>query len=207
MAYAGLTERQKSVLEFLKDFTAANGYAPSLRDICSHFNISGPKNAAKHLESLEKKGFIKRSSKISRAIEVLGASGAPGAFSLPIAGRVRAGSPHLAVEDIVGRVLLDERFFKCPDAFLLEVEGESMTGAGIDDGDFVVVRPQQVASNGEIVVALIGEEATVKRFFRTGDTITLKPENPEMDPLVIGPSDGEFAVIGKVISVIKRLER
>ncbi len=200
-----LTGRQREVLEFLEEFIGESGYPPTLREICARFSIKGPKNAAKHLDALEKKGFIRRSSKISRAIEVVGSS-LRGGISVPIAGRVHAGSPHLAVEDITGRVLLDERFFACRGAFILRVEGKSMIGAGIDPGDFLVVRPQKDASSGEIVVAMLDGEATVKRFSRDGRDVVLKPENPSMEPIRVAPDGAEFEMIGKVVSVIKKVD-
>ncbi|WKZ32104.1 MAG: transcriptional repressor LexA [Thermodesulfobacteriota bacterium] len=201
-----LTSRQKEILDFLREFIGEAGYPPSLRDICARFGIKGPKNAAKHLVALEKKGFIKRGGSASRAISLLGRNRAQqGGVLLPIAGRVRAGAPEEAVEDVLGHVVLDERFFKCRDAFLLKVEGESMVEAGISEGDLVVVRPQPDASGGDIVVALVDNEATVKRLLKTGGRVVLKPENHSMEPIVV--KDGsDFAIIGKVISVIRRLE-
>jgi len=200
-----LTERQKEVLDFLREFMGGEGYPPTLREICARFGISGPQNAAKHLDALEKKGFIRRKAASSRGIELLGFS-ARGSVSLPIAGRVRAGSPALAIEDISGHVQLDESFFRCSGAFLLKVEGESMTGAGINDGDLVVVRPQKDASSGDIVVALIDGEATVKTFLRDEEGVVLRPENPSMRPMRVSP-DTDFSIAGKVISVIRRLEK
>lgn len=197
-----MTPRQREVLEFIKEFIARSGYPPSLRDICARLGIKGANNAAKHLDALERKGFLRRGSHISRGIEIIG-DAARGALSVPIAGRVRAGAPHLAVEDVVGHVALDERFFKCRGAFVLSVEGESMTGAGIDPGDFVVVRPQKDASDGEIVVAMLDGEATVKRFYRRGNTVVLKAENPAMGPITAGEGT-EFEIVGKVVSVIKQ---
>lgn len=198
-----MTGRQREVLEFVKEFIEQSGYPPSLREICARIGIKGAKNAAKHLDGLERKGLIKRGAHISRGIEVVG-SPVRGALSVPIAGRVRAGSPHMAVEDVVGHVVLDERFFKCRDAFVLRVEGESMTGAGIDPGDFIVVKPQKDASDGEVVVAMLDGEATVKRFYRTGDAVVLKAENPAMGPIRVGEST-EFEIIGRVVSVIKQM--
>jgi repressor LexA len=201
-----LTRRQEEVLGFLKEYLREAGFPPSLREICARFGIKGPQNAAKHLDALERKGFIKRKAASSRAIELLGGPWTGGGVSVPIAGRVRAGAPTLAVEDIVGRMVLDERFFRCSGAFVLKVEGESMIGAGIADGDFVVVRPQPDASNGDIVVALIDGEATVKTFLREGIDVVLRPENPSMEPIrVSGTRD--FAIAGKVISVVRRLEK
>lgn len=208
-----LTERQREVLGFIRDFISEQGYAPSLREVASHLGIRGAKNAGKHLAALEKKGFIRRSPGLSRAIELSGtAAGGAGTevsrtVSIPIAGRVRAGEPNLAVEDVLGHVALDERFFNCADAFLLQIEGESMVGAGIEDGDFVIVKPQATAANGDIVVALLYDEATVKRFFWKGSKIVLKPENPDLEPIVVAEDGPEVTIIGKVISVIKRMEK
>jgi len=203
-----LTVRQESVLDFLKTFFAERGYAPSLREICAFFGIKSPKNATKHLDALERKGYIRRSAAISRAIEIVGApaAAATGACAIPIAGTVRAGAPHLAIEDIRGHVTLDSDFFPCRDGFLLKAEGESMTGAGIADGDYLLVRPERDAGNGDIVVALLDSEATVKRFSKRGDAVVLTPENPAMEPLVIREGEREVAIIGKVVAVIKQLE-
>lgn len=200
-----LTTRQKEILGFLREFISESGFPPSLRDICARFGISGPKNAAKHLDALERKGFIRRRAGSSRAIELLEGR-RTGGVSVPIAGRVRAGAPELAVEDIVGRVVLDESFFRCSGAFVLKVEGESMINAGIADGDFVVVRPQPDASPGDIVVALIDGEATVKTFLRDGDGVVLRPENPSMKPIRFTGRE-DFAIAGKVVSVIRRIEK
>ena len=204
MMSKGLTARQDSILGFIRDFTGRSGYPPSLREIAMRFGIKSPKNARKHLDALERKGFIKRTCGLSRAIEVLGQA-VKGAVSIPIAGRVRAGEPHLAVEDIAGHITLDERFFNCRDAFLLKVEGESMRGAGIEDGDHIIVKPGAEVFDGDIVVAVLDGEATVKRFFRKGDTITLKPENPDFGPVRIKGEGRPFAIIGKAVFVIKNL--
>ncbi len=162
--HENLTPRQLSVLEFLRDFIEARGYPPSLREICGRFNIRGPKNAAKHLVALQKKGLIKREPRSSRSLNVVGR--VRDAQAMPILGRVTAGSPNLAVEDMIGSVTLDGGFFKCADAFMLRVEGDSMTGAGIEHGDLVIVRPQNDALNKDIVVAMIDGEATVKRLLK-----------------------------------------
>lgn len=202
-----LTNRQKEILVFLREFLAERGYPPSLREICARFGISGPQNAAKHLHALEKKGFIRRRAGSSRAIELVGGGDAVrGGVAVPVAGRVRAGAPGLAVEDVTGHVLLDKSFFRCSGAFILRVEGESMTGAGINDGDLVVVRPQKEAASGDIVVALIDDEATVKTFLRSEDEVLLMPENPAMQPIRIAGDRG-FSIVGKVVSVIRRLEK
>ncbi len=207
MGGKGLTERQSKILDFIRGFIRAEGYPPSLRDICARFAIKGPSNAGKHLDALEKKGFIRRRRGRARGIEVIGGpSAGRRGISIPIAGAVRAGTPELAVEDIVGHVTLDEGFFKCRDTFILRVEGESMTGAGINEGDHLIVRPGPGADSGDIIVAMLDNEATVKRFFTDGGSVTLKPENPSMKPIVIKSGEaGSFSIIGKVIFVIKKV--
>ncbi|OGQ51849.1 MAG: repressor LexA [Deltaproteobacteria bacterium RIFCSPLOWO2_02_FULL_53_8] len=206
MITKGLTIRQQAILDFIKEFIAAAGYPPSLRDIARHFGINSPKNVAKHLDAIERKGFIKRSAVLSRGIDVLDGMGR-GVVSVPIAGHVRAGVPHLAVEDVVGHVALDVGFFKCAGAFILKVVGDSMIEAGIDDGDYVLVRPQKDAENGDIVVAVIGGEATVKRLFVGGGSITLNPANPAYRPVIVMDDGQDFSIAGKVVSVIKQIER
>lgn len=201
-----LTIRQKEILGFIREYIEGNGYPPSLREICANFNIKGPQNARKHLDALVKKGFLKRNAHISRGIELMDKPHAS-AVPVPIAGRVRAGLPHLAVEDIMGEVKLDPGFFKCKDAFLLKVTGDSMLGAGIDDGDYVLVRPQSTADNNDIIVATLDNEATVKRFFRQEGMIILRPENPWMEQMHIKEGGKEFQIIGKVINIIKKLEK
>ena len=208
----GLTKRQLEVLRFIKGHIKEHGYGPSLRDICMFLNIKGPNNARKHLDSLEKKGFIKREPRKSRAIEVIDIKAdspvpslPPNALQIPIAGRVRAGAPELAIEDIEGYVTLDSSFFKCRGAFLLRAVGDSMIEAGIENDDFLLIRPQKDAANNEIVVAMIEDEATVKRFIKKDGQIILKPENPTMQPIPIN-SEKKFEIIGKVVDVIKRLE-
>lgn len=200
-----LTLRQENVLGFIKDFISEAGYPPTLREISAHFGIKSPKNAGKHLDALEKKGLIKRSSGVSRAIEVIGSS-FNDVIALPVVGRVRAGAAHPAVEDIIGHVALDTAFFKCRGAFILKVEGESMIGAGIDNGDYIVVRPESSATDNEIVVVSIDEETTVKRFFRIKDRIILKPENPAMLPMEVNAGEKDVRIVGRVISVIKRFD-
>ncbi len=208
-----LTERQRDILAFIKGFILDKGYPPSLREICARFAIKGPNNAGKHLNALEKKGFIRRQRGLSRGIEVIGRSqavrgrgGARGGISIPIAGAVRAGPPALAVEEINGHITLDEDFFNCRDTFILRIEGDSMIEAGMEEGDHLLVRPGAGADSGDIVVAMLDGEATVKRFLIDGKTVTLKPENPTMRPIIISSAQAEtFSIIGKVIFVMKRV--
>lgn len=205
--HAELTERQKSIFSFLKDFIKKKGYPPTVREIAGHFKMAGPKGAKKHLDRLAAKGYIKKLPGCSRAIEILTDSPLTQARMIPIIGQVRAGSPILAEEQIEGHLAVDEDLAPWKEAFLLRVKGDSMIQAGILEGDFVLVRPQSTAENGEVVVALIGEEATVKRFYRSRDHIRLESANDKLKPLVIAQGSGEFRILGKVVGLIRRSVR
>lgn len=195
----GLTETQKRVLEFLKDYIRKQGYPPTVREIGGHFNILWPA-ARGHLRALEKKGFVRINPAKSRGIEIHGFTGA-GERVIPVAGRIRAGDPTLAVETIDTHIVVDPTLFPAEDAFSLRVAGDSMKEAGIFHGDYVVVKPQADIGHGEIAVVLIGEEATVKRVLFSGSAVILKPENSSMEPREYGP--GEVAIVGKVVGLIR----
>jgi len=197
----GLTERQEKIFGFLVEYTRGHGYPPTVREIGAYFGFLWAA-ARMHLKALEKKGFVRINPSKSRGIEITGIP--PGAgLALPVAGTVRAGSPVLAVEDIDAHILVDKALFPAEGAFSLRIKGESMIDAGIFEGDYVIVRPQDSIENGEIGVVLLGDEATVKRVFIKGEQITLKPENRDMEPVSYGPD--EVAVIGKVIGVIRKM--
>lgn len=205
-----LTERQRGVLGFIQDQIREEGYPPTVREIASFFRMKGPKGAHKHLAALEKKGCLTRTPGCSRAIrlaEQLRASAiatVPSVVSLPLIGQVRAGTPVLAEENIEGHVAVDRSLVPGQGAFLLRVQGESMTGAGILPGDMAAVRPQRTAENGEIVVALVDGEATVKRFYKDRDAVRLVPQNPSMRPIIVR---GEVRIVGKVVAILRRLTR
>ena len=203
----GLTERQREVLEYLKQFFGEKGFPPTLREIASHLGVKGPRGPQKTLNILEQKGYLRRIPKGSRAIEILGVpqSFRGQAISVPIIGRVRAGEPILAIENVDGHMTLDRSFVTSEDVFLLRVQGNSMIEAHIQDGDFVLVKPQSNAENGEIVVALIEDEATVKRIFKKRDLIRLEPANPAMEPIVVKKGEKKVAVVGKVIGIFRKL--
>jgi repressor LexA len=201
---ANLTERQKSILSFLKDFIKKRGYPPTVREIAGHFRMAGPKGAKKHLDRLAAKGHIRKLPGCSRAIEILTDPPLTPARMVPIIGQVRAGSPALAQEQVEGHLAVDEDFAPWKNAFLLRVKGDSMVQAGILEGDYALVKPQSSAENGEIVVALVGEEATVKRFHRSGKQIRLDPANDRLDPIKIAPGSAEFRILGKVVGLVRR---
>ena len=191
-----LTEKQRSVLSFICEQIRETNLPPTIREIAGHFGFSSTGTVRDHLKALTEKGFIRVSANKSRAIELIREA----LFHVPIAGVVRAGAPALAVEDIEGYLELDKLIFTTDDVFALRVKGDSMVGAGIMNGDLAVVRRQNAAQLGEIVVAVIGEEATVKRLARRGTAFFLDPENPDYHPI---PVNEDTSIIGKVINVIR----
>ncbi len=202
-----LTPTQEKVLNFLKDFLSEKGFPPTLREIASHFGLRGPRGPQKTLTLLEKKGFIRKVPGGSRAIEILSYPqfSLTHILSVPIIGRVRAGEPILAIENIEGYINLDRTFVSSGDVFLLRVQGDSMIDAHIQDGDFALVKPQPNAENGEIVVALIEDEATIKRIFKKRDLIRLEPANPKMEPIVVKKGEKKITIVGKVVGIFRKL--
>lgn len=206
-----LTDRQEAIFNYLLEHIDERGYPPSIRDIMRHFGFKSPKAAADHLAALERKGFIRRTPELSRAIEVP-ARTAPAArarrartVEVPLVGRIAAGEPLLAVENIEDVLTLDANLLPAEGTFLLRVVGDSMVDAHIVEGDYILVKPQESAAPGEIVVALIGNEATVKRFFPEGNRVRLQPENPRHKPIIVARQDEDLRIIGKVIGVLRRL--
>ena len=201
-----LTPRQQQVLDCIADHIEQNGYPPTLREIAGHLKISGTLGVIKHLQALEKKGYIEKETGSSRGIRLVGQKGAnrtENVLALPIVGRVAAGSLQPAVEDIDGNFIVDRGQARDGD-FLLRVKGESMIEAGIFDGDLAQVRPQHTANTGEIVVALVNDEATLKRFYRGNGHIRLQPENRDMEPIIIMPGDGETRIVGKLVGLFRQ---
>ena len=224
-----LTQTQEKALNFLREFLGEKGFPPTLREIASHFGLKGPKGPQKTLHILERKGYIRKTPGGSRAIEILkpqigklrtamvqgrrsgllyeknvGSASVP-TVSLPIVGRVTAGDPILAIENIEGYVNFDRNLVSSEDVFLLRVKGDSMIDAHIQDGDFALVKPQKDAENGEIIVALIDDEATIKRIFKKRDLIRLEPANPNMEPIVVKKGEKRITIIGKVIGIFRKI--
>jgi repressor LexA len=199
-----LTARQRELFDFLKEFFQEKGFPPTLREMASHFGLKGPRGPQKTLNILERKGYIRKIPGESRAIEILGFSSS-NIISIPIVGRVRAGEPILAIENIEGYFNLDRSFASPKDVFLLRVQGDSMIDAHIQDGDFALVKPQSSAENGEIVVALIEDEATIKRIFTERDLIRLEPANPHMEPIVIKKGEKKVSLVGKVVGIFRKM--
>lgn len=181
-------------MEFVRRYVEEHGFAPSVREIGKAVGIASTRAVKYHLDVLVRQGLIERSPGQARSLRFAGRQD-----SLPLVGRIAAGSPVLAIENVEAQVSLS-RFRDC---FLLRVSGGSMTGAGIFDSDLVVVRQQETAENGEIVAALIGNEATVKRLRRDSDRIVLEPENPAFAPIVVEPGTHDFRIIGKVVGLLR----
>jgi len=199
-----LTDRQRSIYDFLSTTIRDKGYAPSIPEIGQRFKITSTRGVFDHLKALEKKGYIKRVGK--RAIAIVSQSGRsalPDAKEIPIVGRVRAGAPLLAEENLEGFLTVGNEIARGKEIFALKVKGDSMIEDGILEGDHVVIRRQDTAENNDIVCALIGNEATLKRFHRKGNEVTLKPANKNYDPIVV--SKGEFRILGKATGVIRKL--
>ncbi|HMK76319.1 MAG TPA: transcriptional repressor LexA [Thermodesulfobacteriota bacterium] len=202
-----LTPTQEKVFNFLKEYLGEKGFPPTLREIASHFGLRGPKGPQKTLNILERKGYIHKVPGGSRAIEILAYPSVrlTQILPVPIVGRVQAGEPILAIENIEGYINLDRTIASSGDVFLLRVQGDSMIDAHIQDGDFALVKPQPNAENGEIVVALIEDEATIKRIFKKRDLIRLEPANPKMEPIVIRKGEKKVTIVGKVIGIFRKM--
>jgi len=196
------TERQRKILDAITALTAEQGYPPSVREIGERVGLSSSSTIHAHLKALEKRGLIQRDPTKPRALRSDGATRQPETIVMPIVGRVAAGVPITAQENLEGEFVLPADFApRGSDAFMLRVQGDSMIDAAILDGDLIMVRPQRNADNGEIVVAMLDGEATVKRFYKESNRIRLQPENPTMAPIYA--SDVE--IIGRVEAVVRRL--
>lgn len=214
-----VTPRQQQVLDYVSTHIQEKGYPPSVRDICSAVGFKSTSSAHAYLEALEKKGLLHKDASKTRALKVT-SSATPAASStsgnvtpfpdvatrevvnVPIVGKVTAGQPILAVENIEDSFPVPLEFVGNQDAFMLKVRGESMIEAGILDGDFVLVSKQSTARNGDIVVALIEDEATVKTFYRENGYVRLQPENPYMEPIIVREN---LSILGKVSGVFRKM--
>jgi repressor LexA len=200
-----LTKRQQEILDFIKRYTAEFGYPPTVRDIGKAVGLASSSTVHAHLANLERIGMLRRDPTKPRALEMLDRAAAgvrtmmtPG---LPLVGQVAAGAPIVAEENIEEYIQTPEFAGGDAGSYLLRVRGESMRDVGILEGDLVVVKPQDTAEDGEIVVALVGEEATVKRFFRESDHIRLQPENSEMEPIIAT----DVQVLGRVVGLMRNI--
>jgi repressor LexA len=199
-----LTKRQQEIFDFIGRYSTKHGYPPTVRDIGRAIGLTSSSTVHAHLSNLEKIGLLRRDPTKPRALELLvdtARKAVPGPSGLPLVGQVAAGQPILAEENIEEYVDVPLLAGGEEGEYILRVAGESMKDAGILEGDHVVVRPQETARDGEIVVALVGEEATVKRFFREEDHIRLQPENAAMEPI----RSREVRVLGRVVGVFRRV--
>jgi len=195
----GLTARQEQVLGFIREFTHANGYPPTVREIGSELELSSPSTVHVHLGNLERLGFIRRDPTKPRALELVDE---PRPLRpLPLIGQVAAGTPILAEQNVEDYIEVPALLRRSDDDFLLRVDGDSMIDAGIHNDDLIVVHRQATADNGEIVVALVGDEATTKRFFREAGHIRLQPANDLYEPIILD----QVELVGKVVGVLRRL--
>ena len=202
MAYGRITDKQKEILEFMKQEILNKGYPPTVRDICEAVKLKSTSSVHSHLETLEKNGYIRRDPTKPRAIEIIDDS-----FNLtrrevangPLVGRVAAGQPILAVENIESYFPIPTEYLPNSETFMLKVKGESMINAGIFDGDNVLVEKCNTARNGDMVVALVDDSATVKTFYKEANHIRLQPENDTMDPIIVDNCE----ILGKVFGVFR----
>lgn len=202
MSYGKITKKQQEILDYLKSEILNRGYPPAVRDICEAVQLKSTSSVHSHLETLEKNGYIRRDPTKPRAIEILDENfnlTRRELVSIPMVGRVAAGTPLLAVENIEGYFPVPSEMVPNTETFMLKVQGESMINAGILDGDQILVARQQTARNGEIVVALVEDSATVKTFYKESDHIRLQPENDTMDPIIVE----DCTILGKVFGVFR----
>ena len=202
MAYGRISDKQKEILEYMKQEILNKGYPPTVRDICEAVHLKSTSSVHSHLETLEKNGYIRRDPTKPRAIEIIDDN-----FNLtrremtnvPMIGRVAAGEPILAVENIESYFPIPTEYMPNAETFMLKVKGESMINAGIFDGDQILVEKCSTARNGDMVVALVDDSATVKTFYKEGDHIRLQPENDTMDPIIVDDCE----IMGKVFGVFR----
>ncbi len=202
MSYGKITDKQQQILDYIKQEILNKGYPPTVRDICEAVKLKSTSSVHSHLESLEKNGYIRRDPTKPRAIEIIDDN-----FNLtrrevvnvPMVGRVAAGEPILAVENIDSYFPIPAEFMPNAESFMLKVKGESMINAGIMDGDQILVERCNSARNGDMVVALVDDSATVKTFYKEADHIRLQPENDTMDPIIVPDCE----ILGKVFGVFR----
>lgn len=206
MAYGKISKKQSEILEYIKSQILEKGYPPAVREICKAVNLKSTSSVHSHLETLEKNGYIRRDPTKPRAIEIIDDT-----FNLtrrevsnvPIVGTVAAGQPLLAQEHIENYFTIPTEFMPNSETFMLTVQGDSMVNVGIYNGDYVLVESCSTASNGEIVVALVDDGATVKRFYKEDNYYRLQPENDFMEPIIVD----EVSILGKVIGVFRFLNK
>lgn len=215
-----LTRRQRAVLELIAESTQESGRPPTLRELGERLGITSTNGVRDHLQALIEKGYVRRDERRARGIQALRTSGGVTlgqvqrgkaalereVVQVPVLGRVAAGTPVLAEQNVEQHLAVDRELIRDGDVFALRVAGDSMRDAGILDGDYVFVRQQTTAQPRDIVVALLDDETTVKRFIPTGDTVRLEPENPAFQPIVVRRGDPRLAILGKVSAVLRTIK-
>lgn len=208
MAYGKISKKQTEILEYMKNEIINRGFPPSVREICEAVNLKSTSSVHSHLETLEKNGYIHRDPTKPRAIEIVDDNfnlARRETVNVPILGKVAAGEPLLAVENVEGYFPILSEYMPNRETFMLVVQGDSMINAGIFSGDYVVVEKREDAENGDTIVALVDDSATVKTFYKENGHIRLQPENDTMSPILVHP-DQFFQVLGKVIGVFRFLK-
>lgn len=204
MSTGKISDKQREILEYMKEQILAKGYPPSVREICTAVGLKSTSSVHSHLETLEKNGYIRRDPTKPRAIEIVDDSfqniSRREMVNIPMLGKVAAGQPLLADDNINGYFPLPVEYVHNKQTFMLTVQGESMINAGIFDGDLIIVEQTSVARNGDIVVALIEDSATVKTFYKENNYIRLQPENDSMDPIIVQ----DCMIMGKVIGLYRQ---
>ncbi|MFP4014830.1 MAG: transcriptional repressor LexA [Chitinispirillaceae bacterium] len=202
-----LTSEQSRVLQYIVNYRDEYGFPPTVREIAEQLGYRSANNVRQHLRLIERKGYIRITGGRARGIEVMsdpfGEEREESPEGVPLVGSVAAGKPITAVENLEGYLTLDRSIFRGEDLFALRIRGESMTGIGVMDNDIVVVRKRSTAENGEVIVALLDGEATLKRFFRREDCIVLHAENPVFRDIVV-PEGGDIQILGKLVGVIRK---
>ena len=197
-----LTQRQKQIYEFIRETIESRGYPPTVREIGKAFNIESPNGVMCHLNALVKKGMITRKGQEARAMQLTDYRRPSTIAELPLLGKVAAGTPIPAVEEVGERLNLADLLIR-PDHIALRVRGQSMIEDHIDDGDYVVIRKQETAENGERVVAMVDDEVTLKRFYQGKNRIELHPSNGEMEPIIVD-KDSDTRIIGLLVGVVRK---
>jgi len=204
-----LTKRQEEILAFIKTHIDKSGFPPTILEIQNEFSFKSPNAVQEHVKALSRKGFVRRNPNKWRGLELVGTAKkeptTPPTVLVPLIGRVAAGSPILAEENIEGMISVDRSLVhRATKLFALHVQGDSMINAGIYSGDIVVAQQQSAANNGDIIIALLGNEATVKRFYRRNKVIALQPDNDKMQPIKIN-GQVDFSILGKVVATLRRI--
>ncbi len=205
MAYGKISDKQKEILEYIKSEILNRGYPPAVRDICEAVHLKSTSSVHSHLETLEKNGYIRRDPTKPRAIEIIDDTfnlSRREIVNVPLVGRVAAGEPLLAVENIEAYFPIPSEYMPNEETFILKVKGESMINAGIFDGDNILVQCQSTASDGDMVVALVEDSATVKTFYKEDGQYRLQPENDTMEPIIVK----DCTILGKVFGVFRFFE-